>query len=209
MLSGVGNWNQSVLRLPSPSLRAHPWWFCASWLLPQKERERTLSVSLIGHRVFGTRTSCGSITHPSCLLYRLCCQLACFPVQRLCKYANILCLSLWSCMLFIYLCLAALQDTCMLPVKLLVAFPCYKKTGYCSSILVCIWLSSRQANTKCGFGYSCKGAVLGVGYTIALWSMLPTRGFQLHVILASVVVFGWLNSSKRIQGQLAASTAAL
>lgn len=52
------------------------------------------------------------------------------------------------------------------------------------------------------------GAVLEAGYTMAVRLMLPTHGSQLHVILSSAVVFR-LNSSKCIQDQLAASTAAL
>lgn len=65
-----------MLLFPSPSLLAHPWWFCASQHLPQKERQGTLSASPIGHLIFGTRTSSGSITHLSCLLHLLCCHLA-------------------------------------------------------------------------------------------------------------------------------------
>lgn len=96
---------QSVLLLPS--LLARPSWFCASQPPPQKERQRTSSASPIGHLILGTRTCSGSITHVSC---QLCCHLArffllaCFPVHCLCKYATILCLSLWSCTFFIYLC---------------------------------------------------------------------------------------------------------
>lgn len=59
----------------------------------------------------------------------------CFPICGLCKHITVLCLSLWSIVLLMLLCLAVLQNTSMLsPVLLLVAFLCYKNTGCFLSI---------------------------------------------------------------------------
>lgn len=83
----------------------------------------------------------------------------CFPICGLCKHITILYLSLWSVMLFMLLCLAVLQNTSVLsPVLLLVAFLCYRNTGYFLSIFD--W---RCGGTGAWAGPVLAPAVLGLG----------------------------------------------